>query len=148
MILNDCTLSSCSQFNFHKITPLFKILGSASLIHLPRLLLFDQKYSNIVKYYNLKQLFSILILKKIESYDGKATFSASILQSSVSRDPSEVIYTCQHLRWIKKVHLRWERVLILGFRTTLKGFDPLQMLTCVICCSSMLKTSVLLRIYL
>ncbi len=61
VILNDCILSSCSPFNFHKMTLLFKILGSASLIHLPRLLLFDQKYSNIVKYYNLKQLFSILI---------------------------------------------------------------------------------------
>ncbi len=63
--LNDCILSSCSPFNFYKMTPLFKILGSASLIHLPRLLLFDQKYSNIVKYYNLKQLFSILIYLNI-----------------------------------------------------------------------------------
>ncbi len=39
-------------------------------------------------------------------------------------------YSSQHLKWIKKVLLGQERILILGFRTTLmKGFDPLQMLT-------------------
>ncbi len=57
-------------------------------IILLRLHFFDQKYSrirNIVKYYyNLKELFSMWIYCKME-------FSASLLQSSVSHDPSEII---------------------------------------------------------
>ncbi len=46
-----------------------------------------------VKHYcNLKQQFSILIYFKIEFiYVIEAEFSASLLQSSVSRDPSEII---------------------------------------------------------
>ncbi len=43
-------------------------------------------------------------------------------------------YSRQHLKWIKKVNQSWrqERILVLGFRTTLmKSFDPLQMLTSV-----------------
>ncbi len=56
----------------------------------PRLHLFDEKYnknSNIVKsFYNLKSL--------IYSRDGKAEFSASLLQSSMSHDPSEIILVC------------------------------------------------------
>ncbi len=47
--------------------------------------LFDKKYSinSILKYYyNLKELFSIVM------------YSASLLQSSVSHDPSEIIIIC------------------------------------------------------
>ncbi len=57
--------------------------------------LFNQKYSknsNIVKYnYNLKGLFSIWIDFRIYSCD---EFSASLLQSSVSHDLSEIILKC------------------------------------------------------
>ncbi len=41
-------------------------------------------------------MFSIVIhLNVIYSWDGKAYFSASLLQSSVSHDPSEIILICQ-----------------------------------------------------
>ncbi len=54
----------------------------------PRMLLFDLKYSKIVKYYyNLKQLFSMWIYIKLSFISViKAVFSASLLQSSVSHD--------------------------------------------------------------
>jgi len=41
------------------------------------------------KCYNLKEWFTISIYFKV--YDGKGEFSASLLQSSVSHDPSEII---------------------------------------------------------
>jgi len=48
-----------------------------------------------VKYYNLKEQFSIGIYSNvIHSCYGKAEFLASSLQSSVSRDPSEIILCC------------------------------------------------------
>jgi len=55
-----------------------------------------QKNSNIVKYYyNLNELFSILIYFKCNLFLWcKAEFSASLLQSSVSHDPSEIILIC------------------------------------------------------
>jgi len=61
----------------------------------PRLHLFDQsKNSNIVKCYLKFQrtVFYCNIFKNsvIYSCDGKAEFSASVLQSSVSHDPSEI----------------------------------------------------------
>ncbi len=70
-----------------------------SLFCSPRLHLFDQKYfknSKIVKYfYNLKWLFSISVYNKILFISViKAEFSASLLQSSVSHDPSEIILIC------------------------------------------------------
>ncbi len=52
----------------------------------------NNKNSNIVKYsWNLEWLFSIVIYV-IYSCDGKAEISASLLQSSVSHDPSEIIW--------------------------------------------------------
>jgi len=49
--------------------------------------------SCIVKcHYNLKQINYIHYLTVI--YDGKAEFSASLLQSLVSQDPSEIILIC------------------------------------------------------
>jgi len=46
---------------------------------------------NIVKYdYNFKYMFSIWMYFKMSFCDGKAEFSASLLQSSVSHDPSEI----------------------------------------------------------
>ncbi len=65
-------------------------------IILLRLHFFDQKYSrirNIVKYYyNLKELFSMWIYCKMYFITViKAVFSSSLLQSSVSHDPSEII---------------------------------------------------------
>ncbi len=61
-----------------------------------RLHLFDKKYSknsDIVKYcYNLKELFSNLIYFKRKCI--KAEFSASLLQSSLSHDPSEIFLIC------------------------------------------------------
>jgi len=59
------------------------------------LICLEQKYSNIVKYYNnlkLDLLFSLLKLYFV--HDVKAEFSASLLQSSVSHDPSEIILIC------------------------------------------------------
>jgi len=45
--------------------------------------------------YNLKQRFYFIIFQNvIFSCDGKAEFSASLLQSSVSHDPSENILMC------------------------------------------------------
>ncbi len=59
------------------------------------LYLFDQNYSknsNIVKYYyNFKKLVNIFDVILLFCNDGKATFSISLLQSSVSHDPSEII---------------------------------------------------------
>ncbi len=64
----------------------------------PRLHLFGEKYgknNNIVKYYNLKYLFFFWIYFKMKCIPViKAEFPASLLQSSVSHDPSEII-----LRW-------------------------------------------------
>ncbi len=76
----------------------FNVLTS-SLFCSPRLHSFDQKYNknrNIVEYnYNLKQLFSMWISVKIAFIPTiKAVFSASLLQSSVSHDPSEIIIIC------------------------------------------------------
>ncbi len=58
--------------------------------------IFNQKYSknnNIVKYY-YKQLFSIFIYIFKFNYSCKAKFSASLLLSSVTKDPSEIILIC------------------------------------------------------
>ncbi len=45
----------------------------------------------------------------------------------------QIIYSSQHLKWIKKVHQSCPKTRThFGFRTTLmKGFDPVQMLTSV-----------------
>jgi len=58
-----------------------------SLLCSPRLHLFDQKYSNIVKYTVYIYIFKCFC-------DDKAEFSASLLQSSVSHDSSEIILIC------------------------------------------------------
>ncbi len=52
------------------------------------------KNCNIVKYYSLKELFSIYIVKYNWFLWCKAEFSASLLQSTVSHDPSEIILIC------------------------------------------------------
>ncbi len=56
----------------------------------PRPHLFDQKYSNIAKYYCNLNVF----LYFLNVICGKAEFSASLLQSSVLHDPSEIILIC------------------------------------------------------
>ncbi len=50
--------------------------------------------SNIVKYYYLLFICINIFSNAIYSCDGKAEFSASLLQSSVSYDPSEIILIC------------------------------------------------------
>ncbi len=56
----------------------------------PCLHLFDQKYSKNKK----KNVFCYIYIKKFFSSDGKTEFSATITQSSLSHDPSEIILIC------------------------------------------------------
>jgi len=79
---------------------IFKNVFQRSLFCSPMLHLFDQKYNNtsIVKnYVSLKNSHCFLLYMYFKSViypcDGKAEFSASLLQSSVSRDLSEIILT-------------------------------------------------------
>ncbi len=48
------------------------------------------KNSNIVKYYYNFNIFKNVVCSR----DNKAEFSASLLQSLVSHDPSEIIFIC------------------------------------------------------
>ncbi len=58
-------------------------------------LLLTTKNSKMKHYYNLKELCSIWICFKIQFISViKAEFSASLLQTSVSHDPSEIILIC------------------------------------------------------
>ncbi len=59
--------------------------------------LLHQKYSKTEILLQFKTVFYIIIYLKnvINSCEGKAEFSASLLQNSVSRDPSEIISICQ-----------------------------------------------------
>ncbi len=50
------------------------------------------KNSNVMKYYNLKSLFSIIIYSKIYFIP---VIEKPLLQSSVSSDPSEIILICR-----------------------------------------------------
>ncbi len=62
----------------------------------------------------------------------KINFHAKGLKKKTNLENAEN-YSCQHLKWIKKVQSCPKTRMHFGFRTTLmKGFDPLQMLTSVL----------------
>ncbi len=57
----------------------------------PRLHLFDQKYSKTVILWNINTILFLFNLNIFSNVIYKAVFSASLLQSSVSHDPSEIV---------------------------------------------------------
>ncbi len=89
------------KFRADKIIYLFKFW---SLLCSPWLHLFDQKYRyNVKYYYTFKYLFSIWLYFKIQKYNLFLWCKAgSLLQSSVSHDPSEIILIC---RFVALKHL-------------------------------------------
>ncbi len=52
-----------------------------------------QNYSTVYKF-GVFKIFVVVVFELFFLYDNKAEFSASLLQSSVSHDPSEIILTC------------------------------------------------------
>lgn len=107
---NDC-LYTVPKFGGAKIFRCFEITFFCS----PRLQLFEQKYSHVVKYHKLKQLFFYFnIIYVIHSCDSKAEFLAAISRIQGHIEPSfymfknkwKLIYSVMNVRF-KRTAFIW-----------------------------------------